>query len=165
MAATHPMHLTDHEITDPVILDEILRQGKWTTLALAYLDEGLPRPYALTLSYGYVPEERALYFHTALGGQKFEILAENPLVCGTVVHDLGYVQGKCSHPFRSVVFWGRVEELTGIEDKRRGLDNMIAHLEDDPELVRQRLRARNETYARTRILKLTIEAMTGKEGK
>ncbi|MGC9521659.1 MAG: pyridoxamine 5'-phosphate oxidase family protein [Anaerolineae bacterium] len=102
--ARYHMHKSEREITDPEIIEAVLRQGKYATLALARDGE----PYAVTLNYGYDPASRALYFHTATEGLKLRFIEENPAVCGTVVEDRGYVQGKCAHAYRSVVFWGGI---------------------------------------------------------
>ena len=166
MKPPYHMHLSQREIDDPTVLDEILRQGRWTTLALVGGETpDDPWPYTLTLSYGYVAEERALYFHTAREGLKLEILAANPRVCGTVVDDLGYLQGKCAHAYRSVVYWGEMEILDALEDKRRAIEILLEHLEDDPAIMRQRLVDRGETYERACILRLRIEGLTGKQGQ
>jgi nitroimidazol reductase NimA-like FMN-containing flavoprotein (pyridoxamine 5'-phosphate oxidase superfamily)/predicted acetyltransferase len=166
MKPPYHMHLSQREIDDPAVLDEILCQGRWTTLALVGGETpDDPWPYALTLSYGYAAEERALYFHTAREGLKLEILAANPRVCGTVVDDLGYLRGKCAHAYRSVVYWGEIEILDALADKRRAMEILLEHLEDDPAIMRQRLLDRGETYARTCILRLRIEGLTGKQGQ
>ncbi|MBC7234865.1 MAG: pyridoxamine 5'-phosphate oxidase family protein [Chloroflexi bacterium] len=169
----HPMHLHEREITDPAILEEILRHGRWTTLALclpqapgseAAGTDG-PWPYVLTLSYGYAPEERALYFHTARQGLKLDILRQNPQVCGTVVEERGYLQGRCAQPYRSVVYRGRMEILESLEEKRHGIEVLLQHLEEDPEIMRDRLRRRGETYERVCVLRLRIQEISGKAGQ
>jgi nitroimidazol reductase NimA-like FMN-containing flavoprotein (pyridoxamine 5'-phosphate oxidase superfamily)/predicted acetyltransferase len=166
MKPSYHMHLSQREITDPAVLDEILRQGRWTTLALVGGETpDDPWPYALTLSYGYAAEERALYFHTAREGLKLEILAANPRVCGTVVDDRGYLQGQCAHAYRSVVYWGEMEIVDALADKRRAMEILLEHLEDDPAIMRQRLLDRGETYARACILRLRIDGLTGKQGQ
>lgn len=166
MPLPYHMHKIEREITDPDVMDDILRRGKWTTLALVGGETpDAPWPYALTLSYGYVPDERALYFHTAKEGLKLEILARNPHVCGTVVEDHGYRQGQCAHKYRSVVFWGEMEILNGSEERRHAIEVLIDHLEDNPAVMRQKLVDRGETYERGCMLRLRIVGITGKQGQ
>jgi nitroimidazol reductase NimA-like FMN-containing flavoprotein (pyridoxamine 5'-phosphate oxidase superfamily) len=62
------------------------------------------RPYVLPLNYAWDGE--AVYVH-ALGGAKIDIMRENPQVCVQVDE----VEGPIS--WRSVVGWGRFEELRG----------------------------------------------------
>lgn len=152
------MQRAEREITDSAAMDAILAQGKFCTLALARGDE----PYVVTLSYGYDPEARALYFHCANAGLKLAFLRENPRVCGTVVQDRGYKVGECAHAYSSVVFWGTVEILHREADKREALGYMIDILEPDPEPVRRRFLKEGGTLEGVTVLKLSLDEMTGK---
>jgi hypothetical protein len=157
--ARYHMHKADQEITDRAELVALLRGGQYATLALCRQGE----PYVVTLSYGYDEAEDALYFHTALEGLKLAFLAENPAVCGTVIDDRGYLQGRCDHAYRSVVFWGRMERVEERSEKERCLGCMIDQLEDEPGKMRQRLAQRGETYERAVVLRLHIDEMTGRQ--
>jgi len=155
------MQKTECEITTPEILEEILRRGKFAVLALCRDNE----PYVLTMSYGYDPGARALYFHTAHQGRKWHFLEANPAVCATVIEDGGYIMGECAHGFRSVVLYGKIRRVAGLEEKKTGMEVMLHHLEDEPETVRRRSLPDDKAYARAAILKLSIEEMTGKAGR
>jgi len=155
------MHKKEREITAPEILEEILRRGKFAVLALCRGNE----PYALTLSYGYDPAARVLYFHTAHQGRKWHFLEANPSVCATVIEDGGYIMGECAHNFRSVVLYGKISRVDSLEEKKIGMEVMLRHLEDDPETVRRRSLPDDRAYDRAAILKLSIEEMTGKAGR
>lgn len=159
--ARYHMHKSEREITDADAIEAILKQGKYATLALARDGE----PYVVTLNYGYDPEERALYFHTATEGLKLAFIRENPTVCGTVIEDQGYIQGKCAHAYRSVVFWGRIERLEDADDKAHGLGCLIDHLEEEPEQRRERLLADPSRLGGVAVLKLTIDTISGKAGQ
>ena len=82
---TYHMHKTEAAITDEAEIQAILAGGKFATLAFARQGE----PYLVTMNYGYDPEQRALYFHSAPQGLKIEFARENPQVCGTVIVDEG----------------------------------------------------------------------------
>jgi uncharacterized protein len=129
------LHKAEAEIREQAAIESILLEGKFATLAFARHGE----PYLVTLNYGYAPEDTALYFHSASEGLKLEFIRENPSVCGTVVVDQGYCQGRCTHAYRSVVFWGKIELLESIADKEIGLGVMIDRLEEDPAVTRRRL--------------------------
>jgi uncharacterized protein len=155
------LHKAEREIKEQSEIASILLDGKYATLAFARQGE----PYLVTLNYGYAPEQQVLYFHSAIEGLKLEFIRENSLVCGTVVVDKGYCQGKCTHAYRSVVFWGRIELMEGAAEKAEGLGVMIDHLEDDPVPVRQRFLSHPERLTHVAVLKLTIEEITGKGGE
>ncbi len=155
------MHKAELEITDPQALEAILLGGTYATLAFARGNE----PYLVTLNYGYDPVERALYVHSAVEGLKLAFIRENPRVCGTVIVDEGYCQGRCTHAYRSVVFWGRIELLETAAEKEAGLGLMIDRLEDDPAATRRRLLADPDRLNHVAVLKLTIEEITGKAGQ
>jgi nitroimidazol reductase NimA-like FMN-containing flavoprotein (pyridoxamine 5'-phosphate oxidase superfamily) len=148
------------EITDLTELKGILAAGRTMTLGLCRTDE----PYIVTLSYGFCPAESCVYFHCANRGLKLEFLADNPRVCGTVVQDLGYVTGRCSHRFRSVVFWGtarRIREPAGI---RRGYEVMIDQLEAEPRKVKKRLLQSPFDLKKAFLFRVDIDRISGKSG-
>jgi nitroimidazol reductase NimA-like FMN-containing flavoprotein (pyridoxamine 5'-phosphate oxidase superfamily) len=151
---------SEREITDRHEIERILKNGKYLSLALS--DQNIP--YILTLNYGYDTQERTLYFHTAKRGLKLEILQNNPLVCGTIIEDHGYVEKVCTHAYRSVVFTGKIEILDNAVEKQAGLEVMLSHLEDEPDIIKKRLLSRNETYENVVIMRLKIDVITGKEG-
>jgi uncharacterized protein len=159
--AKYHMHKVEGEITDQAAIAAILQQGRYATLALCREHE----PYLATLNYGYDGERNTLFFHSATEGLKLEFLRANPNVCGTVIVDEGYVHGKCTHAYRSVVFWGRIEFLQDLDDKRAGLSLMIDHLEDDAAPVRQRLLSNPARLENVEVLKLVITEITAKGGQ
>lgn len=155
------MQKSECEIEDPRIIEEIIQHGKYATLALCRRHE----PYILTLNYGYDPKARCMYFHTAKRGLKLEILRENPSVCGTIIEDHGYKQTFCTHAYRTVVFTGNIEILENQEEKIASIEVMVKHLEKDPDIMKKRLLDRKETYNSIFVLRLTIDEITGKEGR
>lgn len=154
------MQRTEREITDPAAIETILKEGIYATLAMARGSE----PYLVTMNYGYDPDERALHFHCANEGLKLAFLRENPVVCGTVVNDRGYLDGKCSHAFSSAVFWGHVEFIEDEAGKREALACAIDHLEADAEEMRRRLLAPARTFEGVTLFRVVIDEITGKAG-
>ncbi len=158
--AIHPMRKAEREITDPSEVREILARGKFATIAMCRSRE----PYLVTLSCGFDEPRRALYFHSALKGLKLDILRDNPLVCATVILDLGYVPGQCSHAYRSVVLRGRMSLVEDLDEKKHGLDVLLRQLEPEAEAVRRRSLPNDAAYRAVGILRLDIEDMQGKAG-
>ena len=156
--AIHPMQKPDREITDPSEVKGILARGKYATIALCRDGE----PYVVTLSCGFDETRRALYFHSALKGLKLEFLRANPRVCATVILDLGYRPGRCSHGYRSVVLRGRMGLVDDLDEKKHALDVLLHQLEPEAEAVRKRQLPDDAAYRDVGILRLDIEDMRGK---
>ena len=151
----------EREISDKKELLDILERGKYAAIAMCRGNE----PYVATLNYGFDRGKNALYFHTTQRGLKIEFIRENPLVCATVVEDRGYKMGKCSHAYRSVVFWGKMSAVDDITEKKHGLDVLLHHLEENPDEVKERLLKDETRYRDVTILRLDIFDITGKKAK
>jgi len=154
------MQKTERELTEAEDIEGLLQRGKYASIALCRDDE----PYIVTLSYGYDRQSRSLYFHTALKGLKNEILATNPRACATIIEDLGYIATQCTHAYRSAVLWGRMTLVEDLDEKKRGMEVLFHHLEDDPDPIRARNLQDDKAYDRVAIMKFEIEKMTGKAG-
>lgn len=159
--SNYHMRRTDREITDREEMLSLLRGGKYITLALCRENE----PYIVTLSYGYDASRHALYFHCAREGQKLEMIARNPAACGTVIEDRGYIEGECAHAYRSLVLRGELHRIEELAEKKHAMEVLMAHLEPDPEVVRQRSLPDDGAYERLGILRLDIQHMTAKQGR
>jgi len=150
------MRKANQEITDPKILEAIL--NKATICRLAMVDNGLP--YLLPFNFGY--NENCIYIHSAPAGKKIEVLRQNPQVCFEVEDEIATVKGEIacrwSTLYRSVIGYGKVEIVTGFNEKQQALDIIMQQhkkkkkMEFDPKEVEFIV-----------VLKLTIESMTGKQ--
>jgi nitroimidazol reductase NimA-like FMN-containing flavoprotein (pyridoxamine 5'-phosphate oxidase superfamily) len=158
LMAVHAMQKPEREISDPAEIRRILDRGKYATIAMCRNRE----PYLVTLSCGFDEARRALYFHSALKGLKLDILRDNPRVCATVILDLGYRPGLCSHAYRSVVLRGRMSLVEDLDEKRHGLDVLLRQLEPEAEEVRRRQLPDEAAYRAVGILRLDIEDARGK---
>lgn len=152
------MQKKEREILDKRIYLEIMKKGKFSTIAMCRNDE----PYIVTLSYGFDAINNCLYFHSAQKGLKIVFLKENKKVCGTILEDLGYVNGECSHKYRSIVFWGDMTIVEDLEEKKHAFDIMLKHLEDNPSKLKKRFFKSEKSYENTCLLKLEINLITGK---
>jgi nitroimidazol reductase NimA-like FMN-containing flavoprotein (pyridoxamine 5'-phosphate oxidase superfamily) len=159
MLKRYHMQRSEREMTGRNEMNEVLRRGKYAHLSLSRGDE----PYILTLSYGFDEQSNQLYFHTAHAGMKLDIIRYNPRACGTVIEDLGYIHGECSHKFRSVVISGTIKILSDLDEKKHGMMVMFHHLEENPDAMRERFLGTDEAYSKVNVLRMDILEMTGKE--
>ncbi len=151
------MRRKDREIKE---FDEIVKvMEKCQVCRLALHDEEYP--YILPLNFGMELEEGkiVLYFHGALEGKKYDLIAADnragfEMDCETRLVTTPE-DGNCTMEYESVVGWGRVE-LVPDEEKERGLDILMKHYhkEDFP--------YNKAIMPRTQVFKLTVEACTGK---
>lgn len=128
-----------------------------TVCRLAMCDEG--RPYIVPLNFGY--QAKRLFFHTAVQGRKLDIIQRNESVCFEVESDNNRIiesSEACGWSMRyaSVIGFGRARLIDDPAQKRAALDIIMRHYSD-----------RSYTYpddvlAKTAIIRIDIEGMTGK---
>ncbi len=157
---TYHMNRKDKEITERGGLIDALKHGDYATIAMCRENE----PYLVTMNYGHDTEKHALYFHCAQKGLKLDFIRANPKVCATVIEDRGYKTGECDHAFRSVVFWGSMHLVEDLKEKKRAIDVLLEHLEEQPDQIRQTSLKSDDVYQEVGILRLDINEMTGKQG-
>ena len=155
------MRRSERELKDNNDIEEILKNGKYATIALCNNNE----PYIVTLSYGYDSANKVFYFHAAKQGAKIDFIKSNPNACLTIIEDNGYIQKECAHSYRSVVVRGSIELVQSETEKRHGIEVMIDHLEDNPEIQRSKLDNKNGVYVSMQMIKLKIKEVTGKAGR
>ena len=161
MKKYHLQNRPNREITSIEAIQSILRKGKFVTLSLCRDNE----PYIVTLSYGFDKENNALYFHTAKKGLKLEFIKANPLVCGTVIEDGGYIMDECGHAYQSVVFWGKIASVDSMEEKQAGMQILLNHLEEKQSVIKAKMLKSDEFYSKMEILRLDIGHVHGKAGR
>ena len=150
------MRRKDKEVSDPKIIQKLLSTAQVCRLAM--VDEG--EPYIVPLNYGF--RDNALYVHSALEGRKIDILKRNNRVCFEIESDSVIVRHEepChwGTRARSVIGYGRVEILTDAEEKRRGLDIILAHYGKTGPNAYDEKQLRS-----TVILRIAIESVTCKQ--
>ncbi|MGD2033977.1 MAG: pyridoxamine 5'-phosphate oxidase family protein [Bacteroidales bacterium] len=157
----HLQNRPDRELTSKEEIGELLKTGKYVTIALCRNYE----PYIVTLSYGYDPEKNALYFHTAKKGLKLDFLLENPNVCATIIEDNGYIADECAHAYRSVVFWGDIRIVGDMDEKKHGMLVLLNHLENKQSVIKEKMLKSDSRYSGMEILRLDIKQIHGKAGR
>jgi len=156
------MFRQDLLISDINKLKRILKNGKYITLALCKDNE----PYVVTLSYGYDEHHNSLYMHCAARGLKLEFIESNPLVCGTVIDDQGYLDGQCDHAYNSLVVRGKLTRLTDVVKTKEALKTLISHLENAPAERLARINNMNpDSIAKLTVFELPIESLEGRHSR
>ncbi len=152
----NPMRRKEKEVTDQRIISELLADA--SVCRLAMVDQG--EPYIVPVNFGV--SGGALYVHSAPAGRKMDALRRNPRVCfeieGTVVITHHPQACHCGAKARSIIGYGRVEILTDEEEKRRGLDIIMAHYGKAGPTNYEA-----EHVARMVILRIPIESMACKQ--
>jgi nitroimidazol reductase NimA-like FMN-containing flavoprotein (pyridoxamine 5'-phosphate oxidase superfamily) len=161
MPEYHLHNRPEREILDRVEVLRLLKAGKYAVLSLCRDNE----PYVVTLSYGYDEEANALYFHCAKEGLKLDFIRANPLVCGTVIEDGGYISGECGHNYKTVVFQGVIQIISDIAEMQRAMKVLLTHLESDAEVIKKKQSLPPSAYNKMLILKLPITHLHGKAGR
>jgi nitroimidazol reductase NimA-like FMN-containing flavoprotein (pyridoxamine 5'-phosphate oxidase superfamily) len=152
---------TDREIKDPPELEQVIKQGRYATIALCKNN----RPYIVTLSYGYDSKNKALYFHGANKGRKIDYIKANPQAYLTIIDHKGFIENECDHSYRSVVLKGKIELLEKDEDRVQAVKVLIDSFEKNPQKMMNKINTGSNTWVNTAIFKFTIQKTTGKERK
>lgn len=161
MKKYHLQNRPQRELKSQEDILHILKNGKYTIISMCRENE----PYIVSLSYGYDPDKNTLYFHAANQGLKLDFINANKNVCATVIEDGGYVMDECEHEFRSVVFWGEMQIVNDLEEKKYGMNILLQHLEEKESVVKAKLLKSNDYYTKMNILRLDIKQITGKAGR
>lgn len=152
------MRRTDKEINDRQLIDWIIENAQVCHLGLCW--DG--QPYVVPISFGYDGDH--LYLHTAPEGTKIDFWTSNPNVCFEMEHDLHLIphdHQACSwgQSFYSVIGFGVIEEVTGLEQKAFALNQIMHHYSGrDWELPAVSL-------AQTRVWQIAIKQISGKKSK
>jgi nitroimidazol reductase NimA-like FMN-containing flavoprotein (pyridoxamine 5'-phosphate oxidase superfamily) len=149
------MRRQEKEIREPEAIESVIAAAQVCRVAMCDGD----RPYVVPMCFGYA--DGMFYLHSAREGRKLEILGRNDRVCLELEDGLSVTPGtsacKWGMAFRSVVAFGRAEEVESPEERRRALDLIMARYApagpyDYADAV----------LARTVVLRVRVEHMTGK---
>ena len=148
------MRRKKQEITESESLNEIFREA--LVCRLAMMDGNVP--YVVPLNFGH--QDNVLYFHCAGEGKKLDLLRAHPEVCFEVESRVKIVQGKdaCGWgvTYRSIIGYGVAEIVADADEKRQGLDVIMAHYSDGE------FEYPEKNLKRTTVIKVNITSMTGK---
>jgi hypothetical protein len=148
------MRKSNREITDHAKIEAVLRQA--TVCRLALCDEGWP--YIVPLNFGY--HDKRLFFHTATSGRKLDIIKRNDRVYFEVEGESAIVASHraCDWSMRyaSVIGFGRARLIDDRSEKRQALDIIMRQYSD------RLYTYPDDVLAKTAIIRIDIESMTGK---
>ncbi len=152
----YKMRLKQHEITDKSIIEDILSKSEVCRIAMMDGD----RPYIVPLNYGYY--DNAIYIHSAPLGKKIDLLKLNNKVCFEIEYSSEVLKKgepcEWSSKYRSVIGYGTIEIITDFEQKKKGLDKIMAQYGKTGDNV-----YKDKHVKYIVILKLNIEEITGKQ--
>jgi len=106
-------------------IDEIIRKAKVCTLSMT---DG-ETPYAVPMNFGY--RDGVIYLHSAPTGKKFDVLEKINQVCISFYVDeamnIRHEKVACSYSmkFRSVLAFGKLEDITDFDDKVKGMNEIM----------------------------------------
>ena len=156
MTEAAKMRRDDKAITDTSELHRILDDAP--VLHLGLVDAG--RPYVVPLNFARDGE--ALYVHCAAEGRKLRCLRDQPAVCVEVAHLLRVTKGPTacgdwtSH-YESVIGFGTAEVLAGDDERRHGLQRIMAKYSG-----RGDWDFAPATLAKTTVVRIALTALSGK---
>lgn len=134
---------------------EILNRAEYGVLATADEDN---RPYGVPINFAY--SDGVIYFHCATVGHKLENLEKNNAVTLTVVDSVDLLPEKFSTKFESAIAFGTIEIIDDEEEKRKGLMAIVEKL--SPQHIEGGVKYINASIGDTKVLKMTVEDITGK---
>ncbi|MDD4968413.1 MAG: pyridoxamine 5'-phosphate oxidase family protein [Paludibacter sp.] len=161
MQEYHLKNRPNREIISDSDINDILQKGKFVVISMCRDNE----PYIVTLSYGFDAKERSIYVHCAPQGLKIDFFKSNNRICATIIEDGGYAIDECAHNYKTVVFWGDISFVTDIEEKKHGMKILLNHLENDIELIQEKLLKSNEYYSKMEVLRIDIRQIHAKAGR
>ena len=137
-------------------MEKLLQEANFGRLGLA---KG-SKPYVVPLCFYY--EDRAIYFHCGLEGQKLDYMRDNKQVCFQVDDVKGIVKGvspcKYNVQYRSVIAFGKVRLVEDSDQKQEYLGKLAQKYIGSCDWPR----FSKEQLARVNLAVIEVESMTGK---
>lgn len=155
--AKHGMRRKDRAISDPQLLEKILRHG--VTCRLAFNDAQAGCPYIVPLTYGY--DNGRLIFHAAKQGRKIDLIRQGGQVAFEVDLQSPVLTGEnaCDWTLRfaSIIGWGEVRLIEDEADRVAALQALMNHhgFAGDADF-------NPPDFRRTAVFALQVREMTGK---
>lgn len=153
------MRKANKEIKDQAQIHEILANAPVGRLGTMGKDG-----YPIIKPLNFVHSGEHIYFHSARKGEKIEDILRDNRVCFEVDVPLRYVKAKgdpcrAFYNYRSVILKGRAEIIEDSEEKRSAMKTLMKKYQPEGgygDFLKEKLDI-------TAIIRIDIEAMTGKE--
>ncbi len=150
------MRKKEKEITDLKEIKEIIHANKICRIALS--DDNVP--YILPMNYGY--KENKIFLHTERKGKKIDIIKKNNKVCFEITDfaEIKQAERACdfSTNYRSVIGFGNIKIVNEHGKKKEALRIIMKQHTN-----RNNWQFEDEIVAKTMILEIEIESVTGKK--
>ncbi len=153
------MRRKDRQVKNNSDIESII--SRCDVCRIAFSDNNTP--YIVTLNFGYHPGSgTCFYFHSAPEGRKIKLIGRNNYVCFEM--DTDHVLFKADKgcdwgmKYSSVVGYGRITIVYEAEEKKRGLDCIMAHYSEGKDFTYD-----EKIMSKTTVLRLDIEEITGKQ--
>ena len=118
-----------HEITDEILINGVLENAEFGTLALCVEN----KPYSLPLNF--VQFENDIYFHGAKKGKKIDMIKENSNASFSAVENISFLPSYFStadenaspatHMYKSIIIDGVIEIVEDYEQKKLALSALM----------------------------------------
>lgn len=136
---------------------EILKKCKYGILSTVS-DDGYA--YGVPLSYVYM--DNNIYFHCAIEGHKLDNIKKNNKVSFCVVGDVETIPEKFTTKYESVIVFGEAAEVYG-DEKNKALIGFLEKYSN--QYVNEGKEYIKKAYCRTKVIKISIDHITGKARK
>lgn len=151
------MRLKKQQLSDEEAI-ALLEAGEYGVLS-SISENGYP--YGVPINYIY--HDGKIYVHSAMKGHKVKNFARDSKVSFCVVAEAELLQEDVNTMFKSVIAFGRIRELTEMEDKQKVFELMIRKL--CPDYISSGLAYVKENRDAARVYEIEIEHLTGKKGE
>ena len=150
------MRRQDRQISESEAI-EILQKGEFGVLSMCTPDSG---GYGIPLNYAL--KNKAIYFHCALEGSKLEYLRKNNRVSFCVIGRTNVLPSQFGTMYESVIASGVATEVEG-EEKHEALMLFLEKYSAD--YIQEGTEYMIKAFKRVKVIKLSIETITGKARK
>lgn len=154
------MRRKDREITSRSELINIIEKADVCRIAI----NSDTAPYIVPLNFGYKWEEKIeIFFHCATEGRKLELLSKNNMVCFEIdiEHELIKDEKACNWgmKYKSIIGTGKIIEINDDKEKKLALNKIMEHYG----FIKENIDYNNMIFNRTKLLKLVVNELTGKQ--
>lgn len=118
-------------------------------------DDG--KPYGVPVNFCLL--DHGIYFHCAAVGQKIDHMEKNKFVSFCVVGDTEILPGEFATRYESVIAAGEIEEVSDPQ-KQTALEGLLHKYA--PKFFKKGLKYIEDFKDKTRVFKISIEALSGK---
>jgi len=150
------MRRQDRQISESEAI-EILQKGEFGVLSMCTPDSG---GYGIPLNFAL--KNIAIYFHCALEGSKLEYLRKNNRVSFCVIGRTNVLPSQFGTVYESAIAFGVAIEVEG-EEKHEALMLFLEKYSAD--YIQEGTEYMIKAFKRVKVIKLSIETITGKARK